>query len=280
MSDLYTPENNDLTFYSYNQVRAFHILEVTASVLSVVMGPIAMTLWMRMDPSRRVIFRLQLLLTLIICDFFKALFILCFSCIRLVSFNAIVTMELVRHPFCDGWGYLRETATICADLTIMTLTFHNAFMILKPQFSKIHPKYPMNFKKMVKRFGMYFLWKIEFKEIFIKDPNDVVYVNEGGVYPLRGYIAITIFVIGFLFPGLIFVHNGHYQYNFSCSAPQTPVWKRLLAGWIIRYINLISIVLVYSCIIIYLIVHFRRIEKTKRKLYHEQYSQDFQSQNH
>lgn len=269
MSDVYNQSVNDLTFYTYRQVRAFHILEISASVLSVVTGLVAIMLWIRMDPSRRVIFRLQLLLTLIISDFFKALFILCFSCIRLGSFHQIAKMALDTHRFCDGWGYLREVATIYADLTILALTFHNSIMILKPQFSKIHPKTPFNFKKLMKRCWLYFLWKIEFKQIFHKNEDDIVYVNEGGVYPIRWFIVFFAVIIAFTFPALIFVHDGHYQYNFSCSAPQIPVWKGLLSSWIIRYINLVTIAIVYSTIIIYLIIYFKKIEKTKKTLYND-----------
>lgn len=269
MSGLFNPHVNDLTYYSYTQVRSFYILEVVASVTSVIVGSIAIILWMRMDPSRRVIFRLELLLSLIIADFFKALFILCFGCIELDNLKKILHIKDMHSQFCDGWGFLKETATICADMIVLTLTIHNSLMIFKPHWSKIYKKWPTNFKKILKRCLLYFQWKINFLEIFnFKDPNDLVYTNEGGVYPLRWYIATLIIALASLFSGLVFVNNGHYQYNFSCSTPQQPIWKRLVAGWIIRYINLITIASVYTYIIIYLNVHFRNIEKTKRNLYH------------
>lgn len=268
MSNLAARDVTDLTYYTYNQVRAYLILEVAASVSSVVVGSIALFLWFKMDPSRRVLFRLELLLALIISDFFKAFFILCVGCIRLNSFNRDVHMDSYASQFCDGWGYLKQSVTVCTDLIIIMLTIHNALMIFFPQLSRLHERVPVNFTKIFKKFGLCLKGKMEFKDIFKKNPDEVIIVNEGGIYPLRWYVVFVVFIISFLFSGLIFVNGGHYQYNFSCSAPQHPVWKRLLAGWIIRYINLITIVCVYSFIIIYLNVHFRDIERSKKKLYH------------
>lgn len=275
MSNLAARDVTDLTYYTYNQVRAYLILEVAASVSSVVVGSIALFFWFKMDPSRRVIFRLELLLALIISDFFKAFFVLCVGCIRLNSLTRDVHMGTYGLEFCDGWGYLKQSSTVCTDLIIIMLTIHNALMIFFPQLSKLHERIPMNFTKMTKKFISFCKGNLKFKQIFKTNPNDVIIVNEGGIYPLRWLVVIVVFIISFLFSGLVFVNGGHYQYNFSCSAPQQPVWKRLLAGWVIRYINLITIVCVYSFIIIYLNVHFGDIERSKKKLYDINTSQDY-----
>ncbi|CCH44776.1 G protein-coupled receptor GPR1 [Wickerhamomyces ciferrii] len=284
--------DSDLNWYTFHQVTAFYILELTASAISVIVGTLALILWFRMDPSRRVIFRLELLLVLILSDYFKAIFILCFAANNLFNLNQlsindhhIIAGSLQVYndqiKYCDGWGYLKSMATICSDLTIMMLTIHNALMIFKPNLSKIYTKTPMNFTKTLVKFWRYLVKKdITFKQIFKTHPKDQITVNEGGIYPLRCIVVIVIFLISTIVSSLIFVNGGHYEYNFACSAPLRPVWKGLIAGWIIRYVNLISIVLVYTIIIIYLKLNLMGIEKGKKLLLQPTTSDPLQQNNH
>jgi G protein-coupled receptor GPR1 len=257
--------------YSYHQAVILHAAELTSSALSVLFGILGIVMWVRMSPSRRVLFRLKIFLTLIATNTVRAAVFLIITARRLSILDDLLKGKYFSAAYCDTWGYLLSTISIYSDICIFVLTLQNALVIFCPQLVKRYirpiPSYRATFDNLYK--------VITFKRspfrrgLTLNNPPKKEIVYEGGLFPLRKYILFASFIIGALLPALVFIDGEHYSNNNLCGIPILPVWKRLVVTYGFKYFNVVFIVLVYVSIMTYLRFNLYKIHKAKRTAFQE-----------
>lgn len=258
--------------YTLNQLRALHACQLSASILSVIFGTTGLTLWLRMDKTRRMVFRLQVFLFIISADYLKALCYFLFNSIRLANIKELRDPSYVpQYSFCDGWGFMITLTTFYSDSLIFCLTIHNAIMIFLPQGTRIYRRKVISYINVALNIGdMFLLRRSPFKHSMkLRGGEPTMIISEGGLFRFRHELSALIGISGIIFCSLIFVDGGHFQIIYSCAAPQLPVWKRLLNSWILRFTNILTIVVVYTAIIIFLYLKFQQINKEKAIIYRD-----------
>ena len=171
---------------------------------------------------------------LIFCDMFKALWYLVPAAVRLAGGPV-----LSNSPFCSASGFLlafsiesagtlsrRALPELFAQLTIvldcgnLVIAIHGSMCIFKPR----------------------------------------THLGEPGLYQYRKYVYAAWFLLPLLMAGLAFVQPGGVYVNQGtfCYLPVRPFWYRLALSWIPRYVILITIVLLYLAIYVYVLKKFRR----------------------
>lgn len=250
---------------------ADHSCILATSFLSIAMGLFGMIMFFRMDSKRRMLYRMEILFFLMGTDLLKALYMFCFSAeiLYLVTQPGVYAYHL-GNASCNGWGYMLNATTTLADCTVLSITIHNAIMIFFPQYTKLRERKVFEFTKLAKHVKqlVFHFQKKDFK--FWANDTEVGFFMEGGIYGARWYIVVFITIYSVVTPSLIFVNGGNYEGNFICSAPANPVWKRLVSDWIIKYLNVISIIVVYLTIFIYLSVKLRAVQLERKNLYNTQ----------
>jgi competence protein ComGC len=234
------------------------------------MGTLGLTLWFRIDPRRRMIFRLQIFALLILWDYFKACCYFVIAADRLYNATELLALTTeVDSTFCNGWGYVISVCAFNSDCMMLLLTVHNALMIFCPRLSKTYRRKVVSFKTIFKNIREVFLFRRTptFFNIIFDENTKTIYINEGGVFRIRWLLFATIYSTSLIISGIIFVDGGHYTTDISCTIPIRPLWKRLVNSWILKYTNLISIVIIYTSIIIYFFIRFRQLKKEKEKVY-------------
>lgn len=171
---------------------------------------------------------------LIFCDMFKALWYLVPAAVRLAGGPV-----LSNSPFCSASGFLlafgiesagtftrivlqekaRVQLTNVVDFGNLVIAIHGSMCIFKPR----------------------------------------THLGESGLYQYRNYVYAVWFLLPLLLAGLAFVQPGGVYVNQGtfCYLPVRPFWYRLALSWIPRYLILITIVLLYLAIYVYVLKKFR-----------------------
>lgn len=257
-----------LADYSTKEVVTLHATQVVSAVVSLIVGFIGIVMWIRMAPSRRMLFRLRLFVALISIDFARAFFMMVTGARRLAILDQLRTTDQRPPTFCNGWGYLLSVTSIYSDMCMLTLTVQNALMIFWPRLVK---RYTMNLTSYSATFThlceCLTCRRSPFKRGFLDNtPPQQQVVYEGGLFPIRFYIVAFVVTVGAALPALTFVKGGNYMDDSFCGMPIRPVWKRIVVVYLLKYFNIIFIVSVYTSIIVYLRFSLYKIHKDKQQL--------------
>lgn len=240
--------------FNASQLYKIRVVAITASALSIFGGIIGVYSMFAID-KRRKVFRHDLILFLIICDFIKALILMMYPAIILNNNYVYAT-----PAFFNTLGWFTAYATEGADIAIMVFAIHFALLIFKPN------------------------WKWRNK----KTGN-----MEGGLYKVRGYIWPITALVPMGLASLAFIDynklhhwteaerasvvldNNNYDFPFKpriggykpwsawCYLPPHPLWYKIVLSWGPRYFLIISIIAIYIAIYLYV---SRKIRKIKNQL--------------
>jgi G protein-coupled receptor GPR1 len=121
--------------------------------------------------------------------------------------------------FCQASGYLLLLSVEASDFAILLIAIHTMLCVFKPSSKS----------------------------------------GEGGLYKYRHWLYPIWLGPPFLMASLAFI-NGSNAYVTSgtfCYLPKRPFWYRLALGWIPRYMIIITILLMYTSIYVYVHIKFR-----------------------
>ncbi|KAL3233021.1 G protein-coupled receptor GPR1 [Nakaseomyces bracarensis] len=240
-------------FSTFNgpQLYRIRVVAITASAMSIFGGIIGVYTMFAID-KRRKVFRHDLILFLIICDFVKALILMIYPAIILNNNYVYAT-----PAFFNTLGWLTAYATEGADIAIMVFAIHFALLIFKPNWK----------------------WR-----------NSKTGNMEGGLYRVRGYIWPLTALIPSVLASLAFINynklhqwtaaerasvvldNNSYDFPFKpriggykpwsawCYLPPRPLWYKIVLSWGPRYFLIVSIIAIYIAIYLYVSSKIRKIK--------------------
>lgn len=266
--------------YEEHRIRILHICQLSISMTSFVIGSIGIVFWFKMDPTKRMALRCQFFIAIILTDWIKAFVHFFFNATRLHRLH-----EIFKNPenssvqFCDGWGFMINAATCSADCTILFFTVHNIMIAFLPRINRTYERRIILYNVIrnnlwdVVRFR---LFPTSYASIYFRNNHKKMLINEGGLFRWRWPLTIFLHSFSLISSSLAFVNGGHYQANHTCAVPYLPIWKRLLASFIVKYINLVVIPLTYICIVSYILFKYHQLKKA-RKVYQSKVFQDTES---
>lgn len=174
---------------------------------------------------KKKVFRHHLILLLLLCDFGKAVVLLWYPARVLLVPSAYNNIN-----FCQVVGFFTSAFIEGADLAVLVLAIHTALLIFRKSTG-----------------------------------NES---TEGGLYQFRNYVYAINFLLPIFMAGLAFVNRGRNAYTPNvtwCYLPVTPYWYRLVLSWVPRYIILLSILVIYLSIYIYVKLEYRKVVKDYKK---------------
>lgn len=247
--------------FNAGQLYRIRVVAITASALSIFGGVVGIYCMLNID-KRRKVFRHDLILFLIICDFIKALILMIYPAIILNNNYVYAT-----PAFFNTLGWLTAYATEGADIAIMVFAIHFALLIFKPNWK----------------------WR-----------NAKTGNMEGGLYKVRGYIWPMTALIPSVLASLAFINynklhkwtqaerdavvldNNNYDFPFKpriggykpwsawCYLPPRPLWYKIVLSWGPRYFLVITIIAIYISIYLYVSSKIRKIKNQLKDFKHEQ----------
>lgn len=239
---------------SEGEILRVRAVAITASGLSIIVGIVAISALANYDRRKRV-FRHELILFLILCDFFKAIILLLYPLILLCNHH-FYTFPALIHIL--GWG--TQFVIEGADFAIFFFAIHFGLLIFKPNWK----------------------WK-----------NRKTGNIEGGLYKYKQYIWIITLVLPALMASLVFVNynklhwvdpktvnivvdNMSNKYYFKpriggykpwvawCYLPGRNLWYKYMLSWGPRYFLILFIVGLYCSIYIYVTRETAKIKEQLR----------------
>ncbi|CCK72541.1 Gpr1p KNAG_0K01760 [Huiozyma naganishii CBS 8797] len=236
-----------LTAYQLLNVR---LIAICASGASITVGLISIFIITSYDRRKR-LFRHELIMFLIVCDFLKALILLIYPVIILANGRVYATPSMI-----NTLGWFTQFATEGSDFAIMFFAIHFALLIFKPS------------------------WKWRNK----KTGN-----IEGGLYKYKKIIWPTTFLVPSIMASLVFIDynvidypdpnsinivldNNNYNFEYKprrggykpwsawCYLPARPLWYKYVLSWGPRYILILTIIAIYCSIYIYVLKETRKIK--------------------
>ncbi|ODV61988.1 G-protein coupled receptor ASCRUDRAFT_33063, partial [Ascoidea rubescens DSM 1968] len=217
-----------LNNFTDSQATTLRHVAISSSSVSIVFGIIAFYHLFAIDPRRRV-FRHELILFLILFDFIKAVALLFYPA-RVV----IVHKAYYNDNFCDIVGFFTAMAIEGADIAILSFAVHTALLIFKPNRT-------------------------------FKDTSNNRY--EGGLFPYRYYVYLFSILTPITLASLAFVNGTGYEaLTVWCYLPARPKWYRLVLSWVPRYCIVVTILLIYISIYIYVMKEFKAISNLHNEI--------------
>jgi G protein-coupled receptor GPR1 len=125
--------------------------------------------------------------------------------------------------FCQASGFFLAVGIEASDIAALMIALHTALYIFRPRHSG----------------------------------------GQNGLYPYRRYAYAIFVIVPLLMASLAFVNQpyGYVNNGQYCYLPVRPTWTRLALSWVPRYFILITIVVTYALIYIYVTVLIRRFGK-------------------
>ena len=239
------------TFNGFQLIR-MRVLAIVAASSSIVAGLIGIYYLMLADKRKRM-FRHEMILFLIVCDFIKALVLVIYPIIILID-----EYHYSNPVFFNILGWFTAFSIEGADFAIIFVAVHFGLLIFKP-----------NWRWKNKRTGNL----------------------EGGLYKYKFVIWPVTFIVPSVMASLVFIDynvinydmvtdkvriiqdNNNYDFKFEprrggykpwsawCYLPPKPLWYKYVLSWGLRYILILSIFGIYFAIYIYVIKETQRIRK-------------------
>lgn len=237
--------------FTASQLFKLRVTAISAAAASITVGIIAMLFLSGFD-KRKKLFRHDLILFLIICDFLKAMILALYPVIILANNRVYATPTLFNIL-----GWFTAFAIEGADIAIFVFAIHFGLLIFRP-----------NWKWRNKRTGNI----------------------EGGLFKYKAFIwPLTLTVPAFM-ASLVFIDynvidyekyetnvnvildNNNYDFNFKprrggykpwsawCYLPATPLWYKYVLSWGPRYFLILFIFGMYIAIYVYVLREGRRIK--------------------
>ncbi|SCU94026.1 LAME_0F05820g1_1 [Lachancea meyersii CBS 8951] len=238
-------------FSTYNRGQLLRLrgIAITSSSLSILAAMVGLYCILCID-RRRKVFRHQLILFLISCDFLKALVLLIYPVAILIE------NRVYGYPaFYNTLGWITAFGIEGADFAIAIFAVHFALLIFVPS------------------------WKWQ---------NNSSGNMEGGLYRLRHFLYPATFLLPMVLASLAFVDfnkfipvnlndrvildNNSYDFPFQarqggykamsawCYLPPFPLWYRIVLSWAPRYFIIVLIFTVYISIYIFVSKENRKIK--------------------
>ncbi|CCD22823.1 Gpr1p NDAI_0A06690 [Naumovozyma dairenensis CBS 421] len=238
--------------YSDSQTRKLRIITIVSSCASIVAGFLGIFFLTGID-RRRHIFRHDLILLLLVYDMMKGIVFLIYPV------ATIIHKHVYGIPkFYNTLGWFTAFTIEGADLVIGIFAIHFALLIFKPSWK----------------------WR-----------NRKTGNMEGGLYKVRYFMFPILFLVPALLASLAFINfnkkpkinyninivldnndisivskarvGGYKPWGSWCYLPPKPIWYRIALSWGPRYLLIISIVIIYVSIYVYV---RRESEKIKTQL--------------
>ncbi|SMN20253.1 similar to Saccharomyces cerevisiae YDL035C GPR1 Plasma membrane G protein coupled receptor (GPCR) that interacts with the heterotrimeric G protein alpha subunit, Gpa2p, and with Plc1p [Maudiozyma saulgeensis] len=239
------------TFNGFQLIR-MRVLAIVAASSSIVAGLVGMHYLMLADRRKRM-FRHEMILFLIVCDFIKALVLVIYPVVILID-----EYHYSNPVFFNILGWFTAFSIEGADFAIIFVAVHFALLIFKP-----------NWRWKNKRTGNL----------------------EGGLYKYKFIIWPVTFIVPSVMASLVFIDynvinydmvtdkvriiqdNNNYDFKFEprrggykpwsawCYLPPKPLWYKYVLSWGLRYVLILSIFGIYFAIYIYVMQETKRIRK-------------------
>ncbi|KAG0670051.1 hypothetical protein C6P45_002846 [Maudiozyma exigua] len=239
------------TFNGFQLIR-MRVLAIVAASSSIIAGLIGIYYLMLADKRKRM-FRHEMILFLIVCDFIKALVLVIYPVVILID-----EYHYSNPVFFNILGWFTAFSIEGADFAIIFVAVHFGLLIFKPNWR----------------------WK-----------NRRTGNLEGGLYKYKFIIWPVTFIVPSVMASLVFIDynvinynmvtdnvriiqdNNNYDFKFEprrggykpwsawCYLPPKPLWYKYVLSWGLGYILILSIFGIYFAIYIYVIKETQRIRK-------------------
>ncbi|CEP61240.1 Gpr1p LALA0_S02e09890g [Lachancea lanzarotensis] len=235
--------------YDRGQLLRLRGIAITSSSMSILAGFAGLYCVLCID-RRRKVFRHQLILFLISCDFLKALVLLIYPVAILIR------NQVYGYPaFYNTLGWMTAFTIEGADFAIAIFAIHFALLIFMPS------------------------WKWQ---------NNASENMEGGLFRVRRYLYPATFMLPTILASLAFVgfntfipvnlndrvilNNNNYDFPYQareggykamsawCYLPPHPLWYRIVLSWGPRYFIIVLIFTIYISIYIFVSRENRKIK--------------------
>lgn len=247
-----------------SEIKRLRICAITSSIASIISGLLFIYFYGMIHPSRRK-FRHQLIFMLICFDFIKAVAILVFS---LVLFDTVSTEN---HPLINGIGWLTTFGIEGADIVILMFAIHLAMLVFNyPYLSSLKKKFILKLKSKLNsiiNLKSKILNRNSFSSYSDSDSDSTEDSENGNTHNLEGGLygsRFTVKIITILFPVLIssvgfYIDDIYEEYIFwSYFRQKTAPWY---FSWVVRHFVLITILIIYVSIYIYVMFQFKKVSK-------------------
>ena len=249
--------------YTRQEILTIKSCQLSVSCLSIVVGAVGITLWLRMAYLRRVLFRLRVFFLLILCDFIRSLLTV------ILATKTLHIYSNVEGGFCGVFQYLFSTISIFSDLLITVLAIHFLLVIFYPSTIKRYVVKVPSIRALSKNVYLILTFRrsIFKKGLRYNDPPEREIVYDGGLYSYRHFILIVIFLLGAGLPGLASVNGQDSTDQGLCNLPIEPAWKRIVIVYGFKYFNTVLIILAYLAISIYMSFSLYKINKQRNEVF-------------
>ncbi|KAI5849221.1 G protein-coupled glucose receptor regulating Gpa2-domain-containing protein [Tricharina praecox] len=121
--------------------------------------------------------------------------------------------------FCQTAGFMMSMGIEASDFAVLAIAVHSALYIFRPGLGR---------------------------------------VGEGGLFRYRYYVYTAWFAFSVMMPSLAFVNKApaYSAQGTFCYLPVRPFWFRLALAWIPRYLILLTILILYAAIYVYVRMKF------------------------
>ena len=239
------------TFNGYQLIR-LRVLAIVAASLSIVAGLVGVY-YLTFADRRKRMFRHEMILFLIVCDFIKALVLVIYPVVILIN-----EYHYSNPLFFNILGWFTAFSIEGADFAVIFVAVHFALLIFKP-----------NWKWRNMRTGNL----------------------EGGLYKYRAIIWPATFMIPSIMASLVFIDynvinyslvsnnirivsdNNNFDFKFEprrggfkpwsawAYLPPDPLWYKYVLSWGLRYVLILFIIGIYLAIYIYVSRETLKIRK-------------------
>lgn len=122
-------------------------------------------------------------------------------------------------PFCQVTGFFLSMGIEASDFAVLVIAIHSALYIFRPATA----------------------------------------LGEGGLFRYRSYLYTIWVTFPLLMASLAFLNtsNAYTSQGTYCYLPTRPIWMRLALAWVPRYLILVTILVLYASIYIYVRIKFR-----------------------
>ncbi|KAG0123815.1 G protein-coupled glucose receptor regulating Gpa2-domain-containing protein [Tuber indicum] len=125
-----------------------------------------------------------------------------------------------ESKFCQAAGFFMSMGIEASDFAVLVIAVHSALYIFRPGLTAI---------------------------------------GEGGLFRYRHSVYVAWLAFSILMPSLAYINSApaYSAQGTFCYLPVRPVWYRMALAWIPRYIILVTILILYASIYIYVRMKFR-----------------------